>query len=251
MQQYSICSFALREGRFTKAQREAIKQLFPIYGLPLGGSCSCHPRLSQLIRDSVVEQANSLDPAFKPRDDKTLDFQQIFRRIAETILEIGFGMGDTLVEMAEQNPQKNFIGIEVFRPGIGSILQQIHAKQLKNIRIIHHDAVEVLQNYIADNSLAGVQIFFPDPWPKRRHHKRRLIQTAFIKLIQQKLKSQGFLHIATDWEDYAKHVKKNFVGITGWVEKKVESFDRPITKFEQRGKELQHQIWDLAWIKIV
>ena len=150
----------LREGRFTKAQREAIKQLFPVYGLSL--------------------------------DDELLDFNKIFGRVAETILEIGFGMGDTLVEMAEQNPQKNFIGIEVFRPGIGSILQQIDARQLKNIRIIHHDAVEVLQNYIADNSLAGVQIFFPDPWPKRRHHKRRLIQEKFAKLIQQKLKSQGF-----------------------------------------------------------
>lgn len=216
MQQYSIRSFALREGRFTKAQREAIKQLFPIYGLSLG--------------------------------DKPLDFQQIFGCVAETILEIGFGMGDTLVEMAERNPQKNFIGIEVFRPGIGSILQQIHTKQLKNIRIIHHDAVEVLQNYIANNSLAGVQIFFPDPWPKRRHHKRRLIQTPFVKLIQQKLKAQGFLHIATDWEDYAKHVKKIFTGVEGWVEKKVESFDRPITKFEQRGKKLQHQIWDMIFV---
>ncbi|MGD9109156.1 MAG: tRNA (guanosine(46)-N7)-methyltransferase TrmB [Gammaproteobacteria bacterium] len=213
----NIRSFALREGRFTKAQREAIKQLFPIYGLPL--------------------------------DDGKLDFQRIFGRAAEAILEIGFGMGDTLVAMAEQNPQKNFIGVEVFRPGIGSILQQIHVKQLKNIRIIHHDAVEVLQNYIVDNSLAGVQIFFPDPWPKRRHHKRRLIQVEFIKLIQQKLKSQGFLHIATDWEDYAKHVGKIFAEMTGWIEKNIKSFDRPITKFEQRGKKLQHQIWDMVWIK--
>ncbi|MGD9152548.1 MAG: tRNA (guanosine(46)-N7)-methyltransferase TrmB [Gammaproteobacteria bacterium] len=217
MKQYRIRSFTLREGRFTKAQREAIKQLFPIYGLAL--------------------------------DDGKLDFQQIFGRAAETILEIGFGMGDTLVAMAEQNPQKNFIGIEVFRPGIGSILQQIHAKQLKNIRIIHYDAVEVLQNYIADNSLAGVQIFFPDPWPKRRHHKRRLIQVEFIKLIQQKLKSQGFLHIATDWEDYAKHVKKIFESFSGWIEKNVKSSDRPITKFEQRGKKLQHQIWDMAFVR--
>lgn len=217
MQQYRIRSFTLREGRFTKAQREAIKQLFPIYGLAL--------------------------------DDGKLDFQQIFGRAAETILEIGFGMGDTLVAMAEQNPQKNFIGVEVFRPGIGSILQQIHAKQLKNIRIIHHDAVEVLQNYIADNSLAGVQIFFPDPWPKRRHHKRRLIQVEFIKLIQQKLKSQGFLHIATDWEDYAKHVKKILVRVEGFIEKNIESFNRPITKFEQRGKKLHHQIWDMAFVR--
>jgi tRNA (guanine-N7-)-methyltransferase len=163
-------------------------------------------------------------------------------------------MGDTLVTMAEREPAKNFIGIEVFRPGIGSILQQMHAKQLKNLRIIYHDAVEVLENHIADHSLSGVQIFFPDPWPKRRHHKRRLIQPEFVALVWQKLKPGGFLHLATDWEDYAKHMvkvltqgKKN----KGWRNLAKEgmflshSSHRPVTKFERRGKKLNHQIWEV------
>jgi len=216
----SICSFVLREGRFSKAQRDAIKQLFPIYGLPI-------------IADG--KKANFLD------------FQKIFGRNADTILEIGFGVGDTLVAMAESQPGKNFIGIEVFRPGIGAILQQIHTRQLTNIRIIHYDAAKVLQDYIADNSVSCVQIFFPDPWPKRRHHKRRLVQPELVNIIQQKLKPQGTLHIATDWEDYAKHIEEIFAQAPGWIEQSMASFDRPITKFERRGKKLNHKIWDICF----
>jgi tRNA (guanine-N7-)-methyltransferase len=221
-----IRSFVLREGRFTKAQREAIEQLMPVYGLLVGA------------QRAVPGHGNAVP----------LQFNQIFQRDAETILEIGFGMGDTLVAMAEQELDKNFIGIEVFRPGIGAILNQIHTKQLKNIRIIHGDAVEVLQNNIADHSLAKIQIFFPDPWPKRRHHKRRLIQPEFIDLVRRKLKPNGILHIATDWEDYAKYITKILDQAKGWhnlTEK--NQFNRPITKFEQKGKKLKHQIWEVIY----
>jgi len=234
-----IRSFVLREGRFTKAQREAIEQLLPVYGLLVDRNPSASPQ-----DDTTCHS----EGARATEESQVLDFNQIFQRDAETILEIGFGMGDTLVAMAEQEPDKNFIGIEVFRPGIGAILNQIHAKQLKNIRIIYHDAVEVLQNNIADHNLAKIQIFFPDPWPKRRHHKRRLIQSEFIDLVRQKLKPNGILHIATDWEDYAKYITKILDQAKGWCNlTEKNQFNRPITKFEQKGKKLNHQIWEMIY----
>lgn len=219
-----IRSFVLREGRMTKAQQRAIEQLFPIYGI------------------SVTSEA--------------WQFKTIFARNAETILEIGFGMGASLVEMAAAMPGKNFIGIEMHQPGVGAILQSIHTKNLANIRIVRHDAVEVLQRCIPDNTLFRIQIFFPDPWPKRKHHKRRLLQSEFLQLVQRKLKVGGILHIATDWQDYAEHILRvidmtaGLVNLAGKMQFSSRPEWRPLTKFETRGLKLKHPVWDTMARKV-
>lgn len=222
--QRRIRSFVKREGRMTLAQQHAIKALLPIYGI-LWGS------------------------------DKPLDFKKIFNRDVPVTLEIGFGMGASLLQMAIAQPEEEFIGIEVHRPGVGTLLQAVDAAQISNIRIFNHDAVEVLQQMIADESLSRVLIFFPDPWPKKRHHKRRLIQTEFIELLCQKLKPAGRLHLATDWEDYAWQMLRVLTQQPHLVNlapngKFINNDNlRPETKFEQRGKRLGHGVWDLMFSK--
>ncbi len=183
------------------------------------------------------------------------NFAQIFTREANTIIEIGFGMGASLLTMALENPDTNFIGIEVHRPGVGSLAADIHEHQLENIRIASFDAVALFKQCVPDNSLAGIQIFFPDPWPKKRHHKRRLIQADFISLLVKKLKPDGFIHCATDWQEYAEQMLTVLS-----AEKALKSGHpetaylprpdtRPLTKFEKRGLKLGHGVWDLKYIK--
>ncbi len=184
---------------------------------------------------------------------KPLDFKKLFQREASTILEIGFGMGDSLQQQASQNPNNNYLGIEVHRPGIAMLLTQIEKLELHNIKIIYADAAEVLAHLIPKHSLDLVQIFFPDPWPKTRHHKRRLIQAKFIHLLHEKLKTNGKLHLATDWRDYAQHMlnvmesAENWQNIAGKNQFTPRPSTRPITKFEQRGHQLGHTIWDLIF----
>jgi tRNA (guanine-N7-)-methyltransferase len=182
-------------------------------------------------------------------------FTKEFGRDADTVVEIGFGMGTSLLTMATENPQINYIGIEVHKAGVGSLVADLHDHQLSNVRIVAHDAVEVFQTQLEDNSLSGVQIFFPDPWHKKRHHKRRLIQTEFIQLLVKKIKKGGFIHCATDWQEYAEHMLEvlsaepalNNQQLFGSYSPKPAS--RPLTKFEQRGERLGHGVWDLIFIK--
>lgn len=216
----TIRSFVLRQGRLTKGQQQALTHLWPIYG--------------------IEYNANSL---ITVEDNKP------------TILEIGFGMGASLIEMANASPDKNFIGIEVHRPGVGACLMAIEEKQLTNLKVMCHDAVEVLENMIPNESLDKVQIFFPDPWHKARHNKRRIIQPEFVKLIVKKLKTNGVLHLATDWQHYAEHMLEvlsqadGFKNLSPTNDYIPRPEDRPITKFEKRGQNLGHGVWDLQFMK--
>jgi tRNA (guanine-N7-)-methyltransferase len=216
-----IRSFVLRQGRISKAQSRAYQELLPKYSIPYSES--------------------------------SLDLDQIFGRDAPKILEIGFGMGETSTAIAQANPQNDYLGIEVHTPGVGSLLKQIEAARLSNLRIIQHDAVEVLKNMIPPVSLAGVHIFFPDPWPKTRHHKRRLIQSEFISLLCEQLKAGGYLHVATDWKDYAEHIlsvmssEPRLANTTQDYAPRPEY--RPLTKFELRGLKLGHPVWDIVFRK--
>jgi tRNA (guanine-N7-)-methyltransferase len=169
-----IRSFVRRDGRMTDAQRRVLEELWPSIGLPVEAGM--------------------------------LDFTKIFARDAGVIIEIGFGSGASLLEIARAHPDKNFIGIETYQPGLGTLLLGIEEHSLTNLRLFYADAVDVLTQCIPDNSLDGLQIFFPDPWPKRRHHKRRLIQTPFVELMTKKLKTSGIFHLATDWEHYAQQM---------------------------------------------
>lgn len=186
------------------------------------------------------------------------DFPAIYGNHNPVILEIGFGMGKSLVEMAQQNPDKNYLGIEVHTPGVGACLAYALEKGIKNLRVICHDATEILRDCIADRSLGGLQLFFPDPWHKAKHHKRRIVQPQFVKTVTQKLTSGGFIHFATDWQNYAEHMLnvlqsvQSAVGIRNISETGdfIPRPDfRPLTKFEQRGQKLGHGIWDLYFIK--
>jgi tRNA (guanine-N7-)-methyltransferase len=205
--QRAVRSYVLRQGRMTPAQTRALKELWSIYGL---------------------------------EKDKLLSIKD------PTILEIGFGMGQSLSIQAKSHPENHYLGIEVHQPGVGSLLQQIQKENISNIKIFCADAIDVLQNAIPDYSLSKIQIFFPDPWPKKKHHKRRLIQEDFLKLLHLKLKSQGILHIATDWENYAEHILE-VVQKSNLFEKSDVPVDRPSTKFEVRGKKLGHGVWDLIF----
>jgi tRNA (guanine-N7-)-methyltransferase len=219
----TIRSFVRREGRMTTGQKKAFDTLWPQFGL-----------------DATKPLAN---------------IQEVFARPSPVVLEIGFGMGDSLAQQAAAHPQRNYIGIEVHRPGVGHLLSLIDKQQLSNIRIYCADAVEVLRHCIPDASLDGVQIFFPDPWPKKRHHKRRLIQIPMVNLIAAKLAPGGKLHLATDWKNYAEHmleVLKACPALTNtsnnglFVQRPAE---RPLTKFETRGQRLGHGVWDLMFRK--
>ncbi|MDG6778634.1 tRNA (guanosine(46)-N7)-methyltransferase TrmB [Thiomicrorhabdus sp. zzn3] len=219
-----IKSFVLRQGRLSASQQRAIDENWPKYGLTIE-----HGRLN---------------------------FAEVFGREAPTIVEIGFGMGKSLAEMAEANPQQNYIGIEVHRPGVGALLKLIEEKGLTNIRIFNHDAIEVLEQCIPKNSLDGVYLFFPDPWHKKRHHKRRIVQPAFAKTIASHLKPGGHFHMATDWENYAEHMMEvmsaapDFRNTQAQGEYTPRPDYRPLTKFEQRGQRLGHGVWDLIFEKI-
>ncbi|HEX5055009.1 MAG TPA: tRNA (guanosine(46)-N7)-methyltransferase TrmB [Gammaproteobacteria bacterium] len=216
----TIRSFVLRAGRITSAQQQALDTLWPRYGI---------------------------DPK-----DAALDFDALFGRKAPVILEIGFGNGESLATMAEQNSSHDFLGVEVHRPGVGHLLQLIHARQLKNVRLICRDAVEVLVENISDVSLAGINLFFPDPWPKKRHHKRRIVQPDFIELMARKLKPGGLFHFATDWQDYMEHVMTVMTGSKSFTKVVTdEALPRPATKFQRRGQKLGHGVWDLVYRKIL
>lgn len=180
-----------------------------------------------------------------------LDFETLFERRAPTILEIGFGMGETTAYIAAQNPETNFLGIEVHSPGVGSLLKEIGEQNLKNVRIIQHDAVEVVSAMIPPASLHGIHVFFPDPWPKTRHHKRRLLQPDFVAQLSNRLEPRGYLHVATDWQDYAEQILEVLTG-EPLLENTSEAYAdrpayRPQTKFEARGLKLGHQVWDLVF----
>lgn len=217
-----IRSFVRRDGRLTDAQSRAIETMLPQLGLQL--------------------------------DNGMLSFTDVFQREAPCVLEIGFGSGYSLLEMAKQHPELNLIGVETHLPGVGTLLHGIEAQQLENIRVFNADAVEVLASCIPDHSLDTVQIFFPDPWQKRRHHKRRLIQVPFVEVLIKKLKANGTIHLATDWEDYAVHMMRTLSSIpqlenlAGNLQYANRSSHRPIiTKFESRGQQSGRPIWELQF----
>ncbi|KLT72387.1 tRNA (guanine-N7)-methyltransferase [Neisseria arctica] len=220
----SIRSFVLRQGHMTAAQQRAIDTLWPRFG---------------------VDYCDSL-----------VDLQQCFGGGNDKVLEIGFGMGVATVEIAKRLPDKDFLAIDVHGPGVGNILKLIEEENVQNIRVMRHDAVEVVENMLADGSLDGIHIFFPDPWHKKRHNKRRLIQTAFVAKLLPKLKSGGYIHLATDWEEYAQQMLEvlsgfdNLQNTAAGGEGYVPTPDyRPETKFEARGKRLGHGVWDLVFRK--
>jgi tRNA (guanine-N7-)-methyltransferase len=203
-----IRSYVLRQGRTTPAQKRALEELLPKYGIAFGQKiASTHP----------------------------------------LVLEIGSGMGETTIAIARAHPETDFVAVEVHGPGVGSLLNAVEREQLKNVRVIRHDAVEVLERMVADASLAAIHLFFPDPWPKKRHHKRRLVQPDTAALMARKLVAGGILHAATDWPDYAEHMNEVFskeelleLATAGFAE-------RPPTKFESRGRKLGHPIRDLRF----
>ena len=205
----------LRQGRTTAAQKRALEDLLPKFGLP-----------------------------FK---NELLNSSEVFHRKAPLILEIGSGMGETTAAIAKAHPEADFIAVEVHGPGVGSLLRRIESLQLKNLRLIRHDAVEVLEHMIADGSLAGIHLFFPDPWPKKRHHKRRLVQPAFAALAARKLAPGGCLHAATDWPDYAAQMESVLSGEPLLEPCPSASRTRPLTKFERRGVKLGHTVRDLLF----
>jgi tRNA (guanine-N7-)-methyltransferase len=188
-------------------------------------------------------------------DAKEIDFSQVFQRDAETVLEIGFGMGRSLLQMAKAAPETNFLGLEVHMPGVGALLADLMDENLSNVRVISHDAVEVFKTMLTPGSLNRVQIFFPDPWPKKRHHKRRLIQESFVTLIADKLKQGGVLHLATDCQDYAEQMMQVLTAQASFVNKfgpgcfAPADVQRPLTKYENRGQRLGNAIWDLLFIR--
>lgn len=178
-----------------------------------------------------------------------LDWARAFGREAPRILEIGFGMGETTARIAEENPGNDYLGVEVHGPGVGALLKRLDEHGLTNVRIVQHDAVEVVRNMIAPGSLDGIHVFFPDPWPKKRHHKRRLLQPAFVALLASRLKTGGYLHAATDWQEYADEILAVVTEAAGLHNPHggfaARPASRPETKFEQRGRRLGHGSWDI------
>lgn len=210
-----IRSYVLRQGRTTRAQQRALEELYPKYGLPF--------------------------------TQKELNPVEVFGRKAPLVLEIGSGMGETTAAIAEACPGADFIAVEVHGPGIGSLLNRIASKDLRNVRVVRHDAVEVLGRMIPDAALAALHLFFPDPWPKKRHHKRRLVQPQFAALAARKLAPGGILHAATDWPDYADEIGRVLTESGDFETAESGFVPRPATKFEARGKRLGHPIRDLCF----
>ena len=217
-------SFVLRQGRLTSGQKLALESQWPLFGVEFSG--------------------------------KPIDLTEVFGRKAPVTLEIGFGNGDSLAQMAKADPERNFLGIEVHRPGVGHLLHLVGEGELTNVRVMHHDAVEIINQMIPDASLNRVQVYFPDPWHKKRHNKRRIIQLEFVALLATKLQKGGVLHLATDWEDYAIQMLnvmtaapdyKNQAGEGAYAERPDY---RPLTKFENRGIKLGHGVWDLLFERL-
>jgi len=225
------------------------------------GETDAHPRIrSSVLRAGRVGsgQARALAEV-GPRcllsyQPARCDLDAAFGRAAPKVLEIGFGMGEGLAETAAAHPESDYLGVEVHTPGVGALLKQIGERGLANVRVIQHDAVEVLENMIAPASLAGVRIFFPDPWHKKRHHKRRLIQPPLVALLASRLASGGYLHLATDWQDYAEQMLA-VLSAEPLLQNTVADYaprpdTRPLTKFEQRGLRLGHGVWDLLFRRV-
>jgi len=218
-----IQSFVKRSGRLSKGQSLGLNELWADYGINV---------------------------------DKTLlNFEEVFGNQSEVTLEVGFGNGDSLLEMAIHEPGQNFLGIEVYEAGVGRLVNEASKKSINNLRVIKEDAVEVLENNIPDDSISNFQLFFPDPWHKKRHHKRRIVQKSFLDLLSRKLKDSGMVHVATDWEEYAEHIMealeshphfKNCAGDQMYSERPQY---RPLTKFENRGQKLGHGVWDIIFTK--
>ena len=219
----TIKSFVTRTGRVSNRQQYALDNWLQNYELPLDGN--------------------------------QWNMPEIFGREADTVVEIGFGMGASLYTMASCHPESNFIGIEVHRAGVGSLAADLHDNGITNVRLVADDAVDIFKQHLNNNSIAGVQIFFPDPWHKKKHNKRRLIQPGFVELIVQKLVPGGFIHCATDWEEYAIHMMNVLSSEPALYNSQSDgSFSprpesRPETKFERRGKRLGHGVWDLIYYK--
>ncbi len=218
-----IRSFVLRTGRMTEGQKRAYDLHWPSKGL-------------ELKNDAIV-------------------LPEVFGRDAPVVLEIGFGMGDSLVAMAEQNPESRYLGIEVHTPGVGKLLADVERRGIRNLKVFSDDAVQVLEDVIPVNSVDLMQIFFPDPWHKKRHHKRRLIQPDFVSLAVSRLASGGHMHLATDWEPYAEHMmdvlsaSEALENVAGERQFSPRPESRPETKFERRGHRLGHGVWDLLFTK--
>lgn len=218
-----IKSFVLRQGRMTKGQQRAWDLLWPRYGVP-----------------------------YAP---EPLNLSDLFGNDNPVWLEIGFGMGQSLAQMAESRPEENFLGVEVHKPGVGALLMEVEKRGLTNVRVSNHDAVEVVRDQLPPESLAGIMVFFPDPWHKKRHHKRRLIQPPFVELLASRLRPGGLLHLATDWEDYAEQMlevceaEPSLENVAGPGLYHPRPDWRPLTKFEQRGQRLGHGVWDLLYRK--
>ena len=216
-----VKSYVKREGRLTRGQEKALEEYWPTMGIDY-----C---------------------------DTSISLSELFGREAPVVVEIGFGMGKSLVEMAAASPEKDFIGIEVHKPGVGACLGDAGELGLTNLRVMEHDAVEVLKNMLPEASLSRLQLFFPDPWHKKRHHKRRIVQAEFVELIRNKLAVGGHLHMATDWEPYAQHMAEVANSNKGYANTAPEGDYvprpdyRPITKFETRGQKLGHGVWDLIY----
>jgi tRNA (guanine-N7-)-methyltransferase len=214
-----IRSYVLRQGRFSRGQQRAYADLLPRFGVPYAA--------------------------------QAVDFRQLFGRNAPVVAEVGFGMGETTARIAAENPRVDYLAIEVHAPGVGSLLRQVEERGLTNVRIVQHDAVEVLRDMVPPDSLAGLHVFFPDPWPKKRHHKRRLIQAPFAALVATRLRPGGYIHVATDWQEYAEHVLA-VLSATPGLRNTAREFaprppTRPETKFERRGLKLGHGVWDVVF----
>jgi tRNA (guanine-N7-)-methyltransferase len=214
-----IRSFVLRQGRMSDAQSRALVEGLPRWGVP-----------------------------YAP---ERIDLPAVFGRNAPCVLEIGCGMGETTAAIASAHPDHDYLGIEVHAPGVGALLKEIATRELTNLRIVQHDAVEVVRDMIAPESLAGIHIFFPDPWPKKRHHKRRLVQPPFVALLASRLAPGGYLHCATDWEEYAEQMLA-VLSAEPQLENTAAGFAprperRPLTKFERRGQRLGHGVWDVLF----
>ena len=214
-----VRSFVKRQGRMTAGQRRALEQDWSRYGI-----------------DYTAQKLN-LDAAFG--------------RAAPVTLEIGFGNGDNLIDMAQRAPEQNFLGIEVHEPGVGHCLLNIGINQLGNVRVMCHDAIEVLRNTIEAHSLSRVNLFFPDPWPKKRHHKRRIVQREFVELVATKMSPGGIFHVATDWENYAEHIAEVMEAViaesSAFSELDTPPDDRSVSRFDSRGQRLGHRNWERAW----
>jgi tRNA (guanine-N7-)-methyltransferase len=211
----------LRQGRFSRGQQRAHAELLPRFGV-----------------------------SYRP---EPLDLRQVFGRSAPVVVEVGFGMGETTARIAAENPGTDYLGIEVHAPGVGSLLQRIGESALTNVRIVQHDAVEVMRDMVPPESLAAIHVFFPDPWPKKRHHKRRLLQPPFVALAASRLVPGGHLHVATDWQEYAEHVLA-VLSAEPRLENTAAAFaprppTRPETKFERRGLKLGHGVWDIVFTR--